>query len=197
MVLVFSAVILFPMLGEIGAGEPGDLALLFLIVDVEQGLDVSLARLAADLELWRWLTPVFVHFSWMHVVFNCFAVYEFGRRVEAASGSAVFVLLFALMGVLANLAQVAAGVSPLFGGLSGVAYGLAGYVLVRGRLDPSNPCWHIHPAVPASLLIILVVFSTGVTTMFGLHLANAAHWGGLIAGGALALVAGRPRRMQV
>jgi membrane associated rhomboid family serine protease len=33
-----------------------------------------------------------------------------------------------------------------------------------------------------------VIFSTGITEPFGLHVANAAHWGGLIAGAALGLV---------
>lgn len=193
LILVIAAMLVYPLLGGIGHGEVNALAMTLLIVDVERGVDVSLARLAGDREYWRWFTPVLVHFSWMHVAFNCAAVLEFGRRIEAATGAGVFLLLVVLIGVLGNLTQVALEVSPLFGGLSGVAYGLLGYILVRSRLDPENHSWKIHPAVSASMVLFLVLFSTGVTGLFGLQIANAAHWGGLAAGCLLALIAGRAR----
>jgi GlpG protein len=193
LILLIAAVVIFPLLGGIDRGEVNALASVLLIVDVERGLDVSLARLSGDHEYWRWFTPVLVHFSWMHVAFNSAAVFEFGRRIEAVTGAGVFLLLVVLIGVLGNLTQVAFQVSPLFGGLSGVAYGLLGYILVRSRLDPANRFWKIHPAVSASMLLFLVLFSTGVTGLFGFRIANAAHWGGLAAGCLFALIAGRPR----
>lgn len=193
LIVVIAAVVIYPFLGGIEQGEVNALAMLLLIVDVEQGVDVSLARLAGDHQYWRWFTPVLVHFSWMHVAFNGAAVLEFGRRIEAAAGAGVFLVLVVLTGVLGNLTQVAFGVSPLFGGLSGVAYGLLGYVVVRSRLDTENRFWKIHPAVVTSMLLFLVLFSTGVTGLFGLQIANAAHWGGLAAGCLLALTAGKTR----
>jgi GlpG protein len=195
LLLLVAALSLFPFLGHLEQGEINVVAASLLIVNVEAGLEVSLQRLALDREFWRWLAPALVHFSWMHLVFNCAAVYEFGRRIEVVMGSPVFVLLVMLLALLANLTQVAFGVSPLFGGLSGVAYGLVGFVLARGRLDPGNPHWHLHPAIPGSMLIVLVVFSTGVTGLFGLHIANAAHWGGFLSGLILGVMAARPRTM--
>ncbi|MBM4203674.1 MAG: rhomboid family intramembrane serine protease [Gammaproteobacteria bacterium] len=195
LLLLVTAIALFLFLGDIGRGDINALAASLLIVNVKQGFEVSLERLTTDQEFWRWLTPAFVHFSWMHLVFNCAAVYEFGRRVEMVMGSAAVVLLVTLIAVLANLTQVAFGVSPLFGGLSGVAYGLVGFVLTRARLDPATGPWQLHPAIPGYMLIVLVAFSTGVTEGFGLHIANAAHWGGLVSGMVLAVLAGRPRTM--
>jgi len=195
LVLLVAALTVFPFLGDLERGEINTLAASLLIVSVERGLDVSLQRLAMDQEFWRWLTPAFVHFSWMHLVFNCAAVYEFGRRIEVVMGSFAVVLLIILLAVVANLTQVAFGVSPLFGGLSGVAYGLVGFVLARNRLDPATGPWQLHPAIPGSMLIVLVGFSTGITEQFGLHIANAAHWGGLIGGLILGGLRGRQRTM--
>jgi membrane associated rhomboid family serine protease len=44
-----------------------------------------------------------------------------------------------------------------------------------------------------TLLAFLVLFSTGITEPFGLMVANAAHWSGLIAGGLVGAVWPRTR----
>ena len=80
--------------------------------------------------------------------------------------------------------------NPLFGGLSGMAYGLLGYLLVMARRAPQDLRWQLPKGFSISLLIFLVVFSTGITEPFGLHVANAAHWSGLICGALLALLPG-------
>ncbi len=190
LLIALMAIVLYPLLGELGRGEVNALAMSLLIVDVSQGFEVSLSRLAHDQDFWRWLTPAFVHFSWVHVLFNCAALFEFGRRIEISSGTGVLIMLIILIAVLANLVQVAFGVSPLFGGLSGVVYGLVGYVMVRRWLDPLNPHWQMHPAVAGSMLLFLVLFSTGATGVDGVDIAHAAHWGGLIAGALLGLMGG-------
>ncbi len=97
---------------------------------------------------------------------------------------------------MSNLAQYAVGPTALFGGLSGVAYGLLGFVLTMGRLVPDVPEWQFPPAIGIALLVLLVAFTTGITEPFGLFVANGAHWGGLAAGVASALVVGgwRSRR---
>ena len=190
--VILIAVAVFPWVVTLADGQLNALSAALLIVDVRQGAEVSLARLVQDLEPWRWLTPVFIHFSFMHIAFNAAVIIEFGRRIEVAQGALGFWLLVVLTGVLSNLVQVQTGLGPLFGGLSGVGYGLLGFILVRRKLDPANPAWVMHPGVPLSLLIFLVLFSTGVTEPFGMQVANGAHWGGLVSGALLGLLAGRP-----
>lgn len=148
----------------------------------------SLTELLAQGQVWRWITPMFLHFSVLHLAFNCVVTLELGRRIESVRGAGGFWLLVVVLSAVSNLAQYALGGGPLFGGLSGVAYGLLGYVLVLQRLLPGEARWHLPPGLAIGLLVFLVVFTTGITEPFGLFVANAAHWSGLVAG-ALAGVA--------
>lgn len=183
----------YPWVISLADGELNAVSALLLVVNVEGGNEVSLARLAHDFEPWRWLAPVFIHFSFMHIAFNAAVIFEFGRRIETAQGTFVFLLLVVITGVLSNLVQVLTGLGPLFGGLSGVGYAFLGYILVRQKFDPQNKAWAMHPSVPVSMLIFLVLFSTGFTESFGMQIANGAHWGGLVSGGLLSLLAGTPK----
>jgi GlpG protein len=66
----------------------------------------------------------------------------------------------------------------LFGGMSGVNYGLFGYAWVRGRLDPGSSIW-VAPN------IALYMIGWFVICLFMTNVANGAHAGGLIAGAAM------------
>jgi hypothetical protein len=75
-------------------------------------------------------------------------------------------------------------VRRLFGGLSGVVYGLLGFAWVAGRL---NPRWlGMAPATPIMLFMVgwLVICMLGVFDVLGFSVANAAHLGGLLSGSA-------------
>lgn len=186
----------FPFSYLLGQGRVTEVAAWLTIVDPARfGAPLpGLGALLLEWEVWRWFTPALLHFSVWHLGFNCAIVVELGRRVEAATGGASLWALVLWLGVVSNLAQYAFGGGPLFGGLSGVAYGLLGYVVVRQRLAPSVPAWRLPAGLPVVLLAFLVLFSLGITEPFGLYVANAAHWGGLAAGALAALAAaGRGR----
>lgn len=195
--LIALALAVFPFSLPAGGGELTALARLLAIMDpgvyamaeVPPGLGDLLQRL----EVWRWFTPVLLHFSVLHLAFNCVVVIELGRRIELASGTARFSLLVLAVAGISNLAQFAFGGGALFGGLSGVAYGLLGYVLVQHRLRPQAPAFRLPRGLALGLLVFLLLFSTGITEPFGLHVANVAHWGGLLAGAAGGALAGRAR----
>lgn len=175
-------------------GRVNGVALALTVVDLRSSDTVSLSQLIAQGQVWRWLTPIFLHFSIVHLVFNCVVTFDLGRRVEAQQGSLHLLMLIAGLGLASNAGQVALNSNPLFGGLSGVAYGLLGYLLVMQRRFPANPNWRLPPGFAIGLLIFLVIFSTGVTEPFGLHVANAAHWSGLVAGAAAGLLVGEGAR---
>jgi GlpG protein len=64
-----------------------------------------------------------------------------------------------------------------FGGMSGVVYGLFGYVWIRGKLDPTSGLY-LHPTTVAMMMIWLFVCMIGVMG----SIANAAHASGLLVG---------------
>ncbi|MEZ5560396.1 MAG: rhomboid family intramembrane serine protease [Pseudomonadales bacterium] len=190
--LIGLSLLVFPFSLAITRGAPGTLVALLTIVDLSRPPAVlpDLAELLRQAQVWRWLTPIFLHFSVLHLAFNCVVVIEFGRRVERGLGTPGFVAAVVLIAVVSNLGQYALGGGPLFGGLSGVGYGLLGLVLVMSRLRAAVPLWQLPRGLAGGLLFFLVVFSTGITEPFGLHVANAAHWIGLGMGILLGLGAG-------
>mgnify|MGYP003630197885 CR=1 FL=1 len=141
-------------------------------------------------EYWRLLTPIFLHFGWLHIVFNCLWLWEFGRRVEAVIGHFNFLMLCLVIAVVSNVSQFAYGGEGLFGGMSGVVYGLLGFAWVAPLLQPR---WPIQP-VPVIMLFMvgwLVACMAGVVEALGFgSIANAAHLGGLLSGAVLGAIIG-------
>jgi GlpG protein len=193
--LIGLALVVFPFSLPVAAGQLTAVAAALSIVDPRLYSSAAalpnLPELMGELQVWRWFTPILLHFSVLHLAFNCVVVIELGRRVESASGTRGFCVLVLAIGGLSNLGQYAFGGGPLFGGLSGVGYGLLGYLMVRHRLAPQVAAFQLPAGLSLGLLIFLVIFSTGITEPFGLNVANAAHWGGLLVGTLAALVAGR------
>jgi GlpG protein len=161
------------------------LSALLIVPVVPHGNLIAFPSLSATLEaghLWRLWTPALVHFSVLHLVFNSLWLWEFGRRIEGQEGSGRLLEGLLWLAPVSALAQYAVGEHPLFGGLSGVVYGLLGYLVVVQRLRPQR-AYRLPPALPVLLIGLLALMATGVTEPFGLAVANGAHLGGLLAGG--------------
>ena len=131
-------------------------------------------------EVWRLITPVFLHFSVMHFLFNIMALRDLGMLVESRVGTPRYFGMVLLIAVFSNWAEFQLGSSPLFGGMSGVVYGLFGYAWVRGRMDPDSGLW-INPTSVTYIMGWFVLCFLGVLG----NIANWAHAGGLIAGAAM------------
>ena len=150
----------------------------------------SISDMLAQGQYWRLVTPAFLHFGLLHIVFNGLWVWEFGRRIEWQSGSLGFLLLFMLIAVGSNLGQYLWSGPSLFGGLSGVVYGLLGYVWLRGLLAP-HPLLMIPRGIILFMLAWLVLCLVGVIDLFlDGGVANGAHVAGLAVGIVLGAVAG-------
>jgi len=143
-------------------------------------------------EYWRLLTPMFLHFGILHVVFNGILIWLIGHRIEIAKGGLYLFLILFITGLIANLSQFYLTPNTIFGGLSGAAYGLVGYIMVYQRLI-EHPILHM----PSSMLIMLMLsLFLGVFGLFDLFMgdsgiANGAHIGGLVAGILLGLLAAK------
>jgi len=141
-------------------------------------------------EPWRLLTPIFLHFSSLHLVFNMLWLWDLGRRVEFLHGSVRSLCLIGLMGLGSNIAQYLFASNAIFGGMSGVIYGLLGYGWIWSLVQPQRSL-HIPKAVLAFMLIWLLLCLFGFASLLGAgSVANAAHVGGLLMGMLLGLGSG-------
>jgi membrane associated rhomboid family serine protease len=113
-----------------------------------------------DPSLLRLVTALFIHVAWLHVLGNLLFLVIFGVPAERALGSARFLLLFLLGGIVANLvgALSLAGVhSPIIGCSGAVSAVLGAYIALfpRARLGLVLPLglYLEFVRVPAFLLI--------------------------------------------
>lgn len=149
---------------------------------------VPLGESLAQGEIWRLLTPVFLHFGIFHVLFNSLWMWDLGRRLELLLGRWHFLLFFLVTAIASNVAQYTWSGSAIFGGMSGVVYALVGFIAVRQRIAP-HPLVAVSPALIGFMLVWLVLCMTGAVDYFiGGSIANAAHLGGLLAGAVYALL---------
>ena len=141
-------------------------------------------------QYWRLITPVFLHFGWLHIVFNSLWLWELGGRIEQVLGHFNLLMLFLVIALVSNTAQYAFGGPSLFGGMSGVVYGLLGFSWVAPLLQPA---WQIQPTRAIMVLMVgwLVLCMVGVIEVLGFGaIANAAHLGGLLCGAVLGVAFG-------
>lgn len=156
-------------------------------VDDTLHMQAALAYVLQAREWWRLVTPIFLHFSLGHLVFNMLWLWVFGRHIERDEGSLYWVGLILLWGILSNLAQLFYA-GPAFGGMSGVVYAVMGYLWTEQITGRRRIL-----VMPGWLLVMAIIWALwGVTNTLGLSygvdMANGAHFGGLFVGCATALM---------
>ena len=134
---------------------------------------------------WRYFSAIFVHANLMHVAFNCFFMVSVGSAAEREFGKARFAVLFLLSGALGFVASGALGGSMGSQGSSGAVFGLFGAVIgaAYARRDPN---WKQLLAQNVVWILIISLLSSRAD--------NAAHFGGLLAGAAIAYLFGKEPR---
>lgn len=143
-----------------------------------------------DGQWWRLVSPMLLHFGVLHLAMNGMWYWELGKRIELRQGPWMLLSLTLLFSLVSNLAQHLTSGPSLFGGLSGVLYGLLGHVWLYQKLAP-NPQFSLPRGVLAMMLIWLLVCLSGVVGQLGFgQIANAAHVGGLLIGCLTGLLGG-------
>ena len=88
----------------------------------------------------------------------------------------------------ANLAQYSFSGPSLFGGLSGVIYGLLGFCMMI-EFEIKQERYELPPAIYLFMLVWLILGFIGILDLFGFgNVANFAHLGGLISGIIFAMI---------
>ncbi len=144
-----------------------------------------------DGQWWGLLTATFIHFGFWHLAMNMWALRDVGRLLERLMGTWRFATIYLGAGVLGNLLSlVVQGNQAVSGGASGAIFGLYGALMVflwreRRQVDPAEFRWLFGAASVFTLLMLGLGW-----VLPGID--NAAHGGGLIAGGLLGRVLAHP-----
>lgn len=147
--------------------------------------------------LFPFLTSIFLHAGWFHLLSNMWFLWIFGDNVEERFGKIKYLLIYLLSGVIAGAAQyaVSAGSAVPMLGASGAVAGVLGAYLVffpRHRVDTLVPIFFFVQIIPLPAYIMLGywfitqifagVGSLAVQTAASGGVAFFAHVGGFIAG---------------
>ena len=134
-------------------------------------------------QIWRLVTPIFLHGGALHLIFNMYWLYILGIQVEVLKGTVRFGLIVLAIAVISNLAQFFIGGGPNFCGMSGVVYGILGYIWIKQQYEPASG-FQLQSFTFFFLIIYMVIGFLGVIG----NIANWAHLGGLLSGMAIAYI---------
>lgn len=128
-------------------------------------------------EPYRLITPAIMHLSALHLAFNMSWWWYLAGNVERNFGVAKLVNIFLLTALISNVCQ-AILVNNQFAGLSGVNYGLAGFVWLYGRMHPNSDV-----VLPNNIFIFFIAWmALGFVDLLPINMANWAHLCGLLTG---------------
>jgi GlpG protein len=147
-------------------------------------------------EVWRMVTPIFIHFGTVHLIFNMLWLVQLGRAIEQRFGSWWLLALVISAAIVGNTFEVwipsawggmRVGIDQghgllALGGMSGVVYALFGFIWVRSVIDPRNQ-FNITTGTVVIMLGWLVFCALPMSeSVLGFKVANWAHGLGLAVG---------------
>lgn len=129
-------------------------------------------------QLWRLVTPIFVHIGWEHFFFNALTLYFVGQIAEQIWGSRRFLVLYILSGIMGNVLTLSFTPNAVAAGASTSLFGIFASIAVVGYFG-HNPYLKQLGRSYQVLILINLLFN-----LFSPNVSLAGHIGGLI-GGAL------------
>jgi membrane associated rhomboid family serine protease len=133
-------------------------------------------------EWWRFITPIFLHGSLLHLGMNCWVLYDLGPTVEGLYGRQKFLVLYVATGAAGVAASYLWYPNSVSIGASGALFGLIGAMITYGYRNRRS----IGDAVRNNFVRWAIYGLLFGFLMPGLD--NAAHLGGLVAGMAFSLL---------
>lgn len=153
----------------------------FLSIDNTQSFDSIIISINAG-EPWRLITPIFLHFSIFHLTFNSLFLWVLGQKIEYSIGSVYFFMSVFFISIVSNLSQYLLAESVVFGGLSGLVYGLLGFSWISYKFS-REPIMLIPQGLFGFMLVWLFLGISGTVEIISdIQVANTAHATGLISG---------------
>ncbi len=144
-------------------------------------------------ELWRLITPVFLHGSLMHIFFNMYALFNIGSFLERQFGHGRFFLLYFLGAFAGNVFSfLLTGEGSISVGASTAVFGLIGAQAVFLYQNRELFGEQARQMIGSTVFIIVINLFIGLLP----RIDNWGHIGGLL-GGALFAWFASPRWMVV
>jgi rhomboid protease GluP len=149
------------------------------------GMKVNSAIIAG--QYYRLLTPLLLHGSILHILFNMYALFVIGPAVERSYGHMRYLMLYLLGGLAGNVASFWLSAAPSLGASTAIfgLIGAQGIFFYQNRRMFGDRARSMLANIGGIILINLFLgFS-----MSGI-IDNWGHLGGLLGGGVFALLAG-------
>jgi rhomboid protease GluP len=145
-----------------------------------------------DGQFWRTATSAFVHIGFLHLMMNCYVLWDVGPLVEKLFGSRKFIVIYLMAALGASLSSLMFNPIVVSAGASGAIFGLFGALgafFWRHRTKFPAGFLKLHGKILAIFILYGIVYGA---IMQGVD--NAAHIGGLLSGfvSALALMPAVP-----
>ncbi|MBM7635508.1 rhomboid family intramembrane serine protease [Streptococcus saliviloxodontae] len=130
----------------------------------------------APSQIWRLVTPIFVHIGWEHFIMNSLTLYFVGSMAERVWGSLRFLLLYLLSGIMGNLFTLLLTPGVVSAGASTSLFGLFAAFAVVGYYGRSPYLQQVGKSYLALIIMNLFV------NLFMTNVGMAGHIGGAIGG---------------
>lgn len=139
--------------------------------------DLFILNQSSYIEIWRFLTAIFLHGDVSHILYNMFALGLFGFMLESLIGSRKFLIIFLSTGIIANIISVNFYDSSL--GASGAIFGIIGALVI---IRPTLMVWAFGLPMPMFLAGILWAIGDIIGVFFPSNVGNIAHLSGMLFG---------------
>jgi len=141
--------------------------------------------------VWQLLTFQFMHAGWIHLIFNSLAIFFFGRPVEAALGRRHFLTLYLSSGIIGGLVQMLFAAliphyfdAPVVGASAGASGLVAAFAMLHWEERFQLWLYFIPVSMKGkTLLAVSLALAFAGMMVPNSSIANAAHLGGILAGG--------------
>ena len=127
-------------------------------------------------QLWRLVTPIFVHIGWEHFFFNALTLYFVGQIAEQIWGHHKFLALYVLSGIVGNIFTLFFTPNVIAAGASTSPFGVFAAIMVAGYFG-RNPYLKELGRNYQALIIVNLIFN-----LFTPSIGIAGHIGGLVGG---------------
>ncbi len=133
--------------------------------------------------IWQYITSMFMHADFSHILFNMWGLYIFGKLVAPILGMKRFLSLYFISGIIGGIIYVLSVVNdPLFA-VIGASGAVMGVTIACGMLLPNSQFMLLFFPTPIKAKTLVVVYVLlNIFGVGGSNIAFTAHLGGVLGG---------------